>query len=192
MSQCQSSIVDVGTIRARRAFDSCMTGEWQLRAVRIIVTGGTIDKVHDMLSEGLGFEPSGSSHLPDILRQARCYFPEVQQIMLKDSLELTAADRATMLDAVLSAPEDGVVITHGTSTMGETTRYLDGRVGNKTVVLTGAMRPFSLGMSDGAFNLGCAIAGAQLLAAGVWATMNGRLFPALNVAKNEVLGRFDV
>ncbi|MHA6732392.1 asparaginase domain-containing protein [Devosia sp. A369] len=145
-----------------------------------------------MFAEGLGFGPLGTTHLPEILSQARCYFPEVHMLMLKDSLELTDEDRARLLDAVLEVPGDSVVITHGTSTMGDTARFLEGRVGNNTVVLTGAMRPFSLGMSDAMFNLGSAVASAQVLEAGVWGTMNGRIFPAHKLTKNESAGRFDL
>lgn len=192
MSQCQAGDLRIGgAAQSRRLRVQCIDGK-QMKQVRIIVTGGTIDKVHDMLTEGLGFDPAGTTHLPEILRQARCYFPEVHPLMLKDSLELTAEDRATLLDAILAAPEDSIVITHGTSTMGETARYLEGRVDGKTVVLTGAMRPFSLGMSDGVFNLGAAVASAQVLKAGVWGAMNGRIFPARDVTKNEGVGRFDV
>ncbi len=163
-----------------------------MKQVRIIATGGTLDKVHDMLSEGLWFDPAGTTHLLEMLRQARCYFPEVDPIMLKDSLELTDEDRLRVLEAILAAPEDRIVITHGTSTMGATARFLDGRVKGKTVVLTGAMRPFSLGASDSMFNLGAAVASAQILEAGVWGTMNGRVFSAQDLRKNAAAGRFDV
>ena len=39
-----------------------------MRAVRILVTGGTIDKVHDPATEGLGFAPDGTTHIPEMLR----------------------------------------------------------------------------------------------------------------------------
>jgi L-asparaginase len=76
--------------------------------------------------------------------------------------------------------------------MGETARFLDGRCAGKTVVLTGAMRPFSLFASDGEFNLGSAVVAAQVLESGVWGVMNGRVFPAACLGKNVEQGRFDV
>ena len=48
----------------------------------------------------------------------------------------------------------------GTGTMDLTAKALDGQVGQKTVVLTGAMRPWTLGRSDGNFNLGGAVIAA--------------------------------
>lgn len=162
-----------------------------MKDVRIIVTGGTIDKVHDTRTESLDFAPDGATHIPELLRVGRCHFPVVQLLMLKDSLYFDDADRAAIAAAVMGAPEPALVITHGTGTMGETARFLADQVVGKTVVLTGAMRPFSLASSDGEFNLGGAVIAAQLLEAGVWGVMNGRTFPASQLNKNIEQGRFD-
>ncbi len=162
-----------------------------MKALRIIATGGTIDKVHDVRSEGLAFAPDGSTHIPEILRIGRCHFPVVQLLMLKDSLYFDDRDREMIAAAVAAAPEEAIVITHGTGTMGETARHLATRVPGKTVVLTGAMRPFSLYSSDGEFNLGGAVIAAQTLEAGIWGVMNGRVFAADKLNKNVEQGRFD-
>lgn len=162
-----------------------------MRDVRIIVTGGTIDKVHDVKSEGLAFAPDGSTHVPEMLRIGRCHFPVVQLLMLKDSLYFEDADREAIANAVQSAPEPSVVVTHGTGTMGITARFLENRIRDKTVVLTGAMRPFSLYASDGEFNLGGAVVASQLLSPGIWGAMNGRVFAAKDLNKNVEQGRFD-
>lgn len=162
-----------------------------MKDLRIVVTGGTIDKVHDPRSEGLSFAPDGSTHVPEMLRIGRCHFPVVQLLMLKDSLYFDDTDRDKIARAVIGASEPAIVLTHGTGTMGETARFLDGRTGDKTVVLTGAMRPFSLYASDGEFNLGGAVVAAQVLGAGVWGVMNGRVFPAAKLNKNVEEGRFD-
>lgn len=162
-----------------------------MKDLRILVTGGTIDKVHDTRTEGLSFSPDGATHIPEMLRIGRCHFPQVQIVLLKDSLYFDDADRAAIARAVIDAPEETIVITHGTGTMGDTARYLAPQVTGKTVVLTGAMRPFSLYTSDGEFNLGGAITAAQLLAPGVWGVMNGRVFPADQLNKDVEQGRFD-
>jgi L-asparaginase len=110
--------------------------------------------------------------------------------MLLDSLELTDADRQIILDQCLKCPETMVVITHGTDTMVETAKFLGPRVQNRTVVLTGAMIPYTFGSSDGLFNLGSALAYAQTLPQGVYIAMNGRYFTWDNVTKNRQLGCF--
>ncbi len=162
-----------------------------MKEVRILVTGGTLDKIHDIHTEGLAFDPEGATHLPEMLRIGRCDFPAVQLLMLKDSLDFDDTDRATIARAVTEAPEPALVLTHGTSTMEQTARYLAQHVTGKTVVLTGAMRPFSLQVSDAGFNLGGAVVAAQLLEAGIWGVMNGRVFPAAQLHKNTDQGRFD-
>ncbi len=162
-----------------------------MKDVKIIVTGGTIDKVHDPRTEGLAFAPDGATHIPEMLRIGRCHFPAVKLLMLKDSLYFDDADREAVASAVEQSAEPALVVTHGTGTMGDTARYLAGRVQDKTVVLTGAMRPFSLSSSDGEFNLGGAVVASQLLTPGVWGVMNGRVFAADRLKKNTEQGRFD-
>ena len=166
-------------------------GMRSMNELRVLVTGGTIDKVHDPRSEGLGFAPDGATHIPEMLRIGRCHFPVFELLMLKDSLYFEDADRDAIAKAIIGAPEPAIVVTHGTGTMGETARFLEGRVADKTVVLTGAMRPFSLYASDGEFNLGGAVIAAQMLEPGVFGVMNGRVFPAATLNKNVEQGRFD-
>ena len=159
--------------------------------ILILITGGTLDKMHDTITEGLVFDDSGESQISDVLRVGRCHHPAQHILMQKDSLDMTDGDRAAILKAILDAKQDRIIITHGTGTMELTAKYLDGKVGEKTVVLTGAMRPQSLGKSDAGFNLGGAIIAAQTLDYGVFAVMNGRVFEAANVHKDTALGRFD-
>ena len=160
--------------------------------VKIIVTGGTIDKVHDPMTESLAFAKDGSTHVPEILAIGRCHFATVQRIMLKDSLDFDDADRDAIVAAINAANEPALVITHGTGTMGQSARWVAERISGKTIVFTGAMRPHSLSQSDGIFNLGGAILAAQVMPAGVYGVMNGRVFDAANLDKNTEQGRFDV
>ncbi|NHK28055.1 asparaginase [Parvularcula flava] len=165
-----------------------------MKPVRIFVTGGTIDKVHDPYTETLAFAADGSTQIPEILHYGRCHFPVTQIVMMLDSLNMTDEDREKLAGAIRDAREEALVVTHGTGTMGETARYLAKALEgtSKTIVLTGAMRPFSLFHSDGPFNLGGAIIGAQCLPAGVHGVMNGRVFEAGKLKKNTDLGRFDL
>lgn len=151
-----------------------------------------MDKVHDTITEGLIFEENGESQISDVLRVGRCHHPVQSILMQKDSLDMTDEDREAILNAVLKAEQDRIIITHGTGTMELTAKYLEGKVGERTVILTGAMRPQSLGKSDAGFNLGGAIIAAQTMDYGVFAVMNGRVFSADQVQKDTALGRFDV
>lgn len=51
--------------------------------------------------------------------------------------------------------------------------------------------PLSQPDSDAHFNLGYAMAAAQLLPAGVWVAINGEVFKWNDVQKNKEQGRFE-
>jgi len=159
--------------------------------IRILTTGGTFDKEYNELTGELFFK---STHTGDMLRLGRCLLPvEIESLMMIDSLQMTAADRAKILDRCRAVPERLIVITHGTDTMAETAAVLGkGLEGTrKTVVLTGAMVPYKFGSSDGMFNLGTAVAFVQTLAAGVYVAMNGRWLTWHSVRKNKKKGIFE-
>ena len=69
--------------------------------------------------------------------------------------------------------------------MAETAKLLGEQIKDKTIVLTGAMIPYSFIKSDGHFNLGCAMAFAQTLPKGIYVTMHGKVFDYDNVRKNK-------
>jgi len=158
-------------------------------AIRLLITGGTFDKEYDEKTGLLFFK---DTHIHEMLRLGRCRLEaQVRTLMMVDSLDLTDDDRRIILDHCRQAPEDRIVITHGTDTMVETARTLGEAGLEKTIVLTGAMVPYAFGSSDGLFNLGSALSFAQALPAGVYVAMNGRCFPWDNVAKNRGLGAFE-
>lgn len=158
-------------------------------SVRIIATGGTFDKEYNELTGELFFK---KSHLKEILNMGRCKLQTpVTTLMMIDSLFMKDAHRAQILKACQNAKETNIVITHGTDTMETTAKYLGGRIKNKTIVLTGAMIPYKFGSSDGIFNLASALSFAQVLPAGVYVAMNGKLFTCDNVTKNKGRGIFE-
>jgi L-asparaginase len=158
-------------------------------SIRIFVTGGTFDKEYNELTGQLFFR---DTHLPEMLSRSRQTLEvAVETLMMVDSLLMTDEDRAQITEKCLKAQEDRIVITHGTDTMAVTAKALEGQVPGKTIVLTGAMIPYTFGSSDGFFNLGCALAFVQSLPAGVYVAMNGRHFRAGTVRKDTVTGRFE-
>lgn len=158
-------------------------------SIRVFVTGGTFDKEYDEIRGELSF---GDTHLPEMLRRGRCALDlEVRTLMMVDSLDLTDADRELIARSCVRAAEARIVITHGTDTMVQTAAALAELVQGKTVVLTGAMIPYTFGSSDGLFNLGSALSFVQVLPPGVYIAMNGRCFPWDAVRKNRKTGMFE-
>jgi len=156
--------------------------------IAVFITGGTFDKEYNELDGSLYFK---KTHVPEMLTLARSLVnTRLTTLMMKDSLLMTDKDRKIIASACKKAAETAIVITHGTDTMEHTARYLAPQVKNKTIILTGAMVPYKFGSSDGLFNLGSALAYAQVLPAGVYVAMNGQVFTWDNVTKNKKKGVF--
>ncbi|MDO8627728.1 MAG: asparaginase domain-containing protein [Candidatus Diapherotrites archaeon] len=158
-------------------------------AIKIFVTGGTFDKDYDEITQTLMFK---KTNLQDMLKISRVTQEiSIETIMLIDSLEMTDDGRKKILQKCLECKDDKIVITHGTDTSSVTAEFLQGKIKNKTIVITGGMRPYLFGNSDALFNLGGAIAFAQSLPYGIYITMNGKLFKAGKVKKNKTTGYFE-
>lgn len=156
--------------------------------LRVITVGGTIDKVY---YDELSTYEVGEPQVLELFREANVDFEyEVESVLQKDSLNMTDEDRQVVRDRVLAAPESFIVITHGTDTMTATAAALKGIEG-KTIVLTGSMQPARFRNSDALFNVGTAVAAAQLAQPGVYIAMNGRVFDAGSVRKNRERGVFE-
>jgi L-asparaginase len=156
--------------------------------IKIITTGGTIDKVYfDAQSK---YEV-GESHVPDIFRESHVTVDyEVVNALRKDSLEMTDEDRALIRATVEAASERAIVVTHGTDTMAETGRALRGIPG-KVIVLTGSLHPARFKNSDAVFNVAAAVIAVQTLPEGVYLTMNGRIYDPDCVRKNRERNAFE-
>ena len=84
-------------------------------SLRILVTGGTFDKDYHELEGLLYFR---ETHVPEMLRLGRCELSvAVEPLMFIDSLEMKDEHRQRILAACRGAPEQRIVITHGTDTM---------------------------------------------------------------------------
>ena len=156
--------------------------------ITIFTAGGTIDKVY---FDAKGGYEVGAPMVKDILENARVTSAiPVVELLRKDSLEMTDSDRWAVRAAVEECAASRVIVTHGTDTMAETAKVLGG-IHGKTIVLTGALQPGRFADSDAPFNLGMAIAAAQILSAGVYLVANGQVFESGRVRKNLELNRFE-
>ena len=158
--------------------------------IQIFVTGGTFDKEYNELTGELYFK---DTHMHEMLRLGRCMLDvAIDQLMMIDSLQMTDADRRLILERCRATTATRIIITHGTDTMEQTAHVLGEAGLDKTIVVTGAMIPYTFGSSDGMFNLGTALAFAQTLPSGVYVAMNGQCFTWDEVRKNRALGVFEV
>lgn len=182
-----------------------------MRQITLISTGGTIEKTYD---EHAGTLLNRSSIVQEMLKLLRLDDTQINtlQLMQKDSLDLTDADRTRILDAVklvigpatddpLTDPNGcrGVIILHGTDTLCETGEWLYEALSNSTdpdnqlhvpVILTGAMRPFEMKRSDALQNLNESIFAANILGAGVYVVAHSKALKFPGPTKDRERGTF--
>lgn len=155
--------------------------------IQLFLTGGTIDKHYRQDNGDLDF---ADTHLHDMLALGRNQSAiTTEQLMLKDSLDMDEADRARIADSCLNCSADKILITHGTDTMVKTAQFVATTHPqlrtHKTIILLGAMVPYSVNNSDAMFNLGFALGALNTQKNGIYIAMNGLLFPYDAVQKNH-------
>lgn len=171
-----------------------------MRRITLISTGGTIEKTYDEHSGSLANRSSVVQEMLGLLRLEDTVVNTLQ-LMQKDSLEMTDADRERMVQAVelVAGPEraagdaEGIVLLHGTDTLCTSGEVIESRTRdwlNVPVVLTGAMRPFEMKRSDALQNLTEALFAAAVLPAGVWVVAHGRALRFPGPMKDRERGTF--
>ena len=159
-------------------------------SLAILTTGGTFEKQYCPDQNGLGFTQSGLAAWA-----TQCRLPtntRLETVMLVDSLDMTEDQRQTLALAVAESPENRLIIIHGTDTMVRSADFIAlHKRAEQTVVFTGAMIPASQPNSDALFNLGLAVAAAQLCPAGCYIAMSGSIWLAKDASKNHLQGRFE-
>lgn len=158
-----------------------------MSTIKILTTGGSIDKFYSTQESDFIV---GSPWIERILREGNVGVDyEIEPLLRRDSLDITAADRRMIVERVRAIPDRFVLITHGTDTMIDTALQL-ASVSGKVIVLTGAMQPAAFRETDAAFNVGCAVIAVQTLPTGVYVVMNGRIFDPHRVRKDVAQERF--
>jgi len=161
--------------------------------VNVITTGGTIEKVY---SEQTSTVENLDNKIDRYLGRLRLPDCEVRVVPIinKDSLEMTDADRRTILESIeqMLAERSPFVITHGTDTMVQTGLYLQQALPELKVpiVLTGAMTPLGFEGSDGLQNLTESLFAVRILDPGIYVVMHNQVFPIDRVRKDRESSRF--
>jgi len=156
--------------------------------ITILTTGGTIEKTYN---ERDGSLKNYHTILPEMLDGLRLPDLDVtyEQVVFKDSLEMTEDDRQQILAAARQAlpVSDAIVILHGTVTMADTGELLDKELAGLQipVILTGAMRPYKFRNSDALQNVTESLLAARLVSPGVYVVMHNRVLRFPGVMKDR-------
>ena len=149
--------------------------------LEILTTGGTIDKVY--FDKKSNYEV-GDPFVEELLHKMNVNISfKVKSLMKIDSLEMTDIHREEILNYIKNSNSINFLITHGTDSIVETAIYLK-KISDKTIVLTGSLKPAIFIDNDAIFNVGSALTSAQILNNGVYIVINGQVFNPDNVRKN--------
>ena len=133
--------------------------------ILVITTGGTIgalpyfDPIHP--PHACTLPEDGRDIVAETIKtvfssfDTRCFSPG-----LRDSHAIDDDFRQSLVDTIVDAPEQKILITHGTDSLIQTADYFyfaaqnNPKIREKTIILTGAMIPLTNGtVSDGYLNL---------------------------------------
>ena len=149
--------------------------------LEILTTGGTIDKVY--FDKKSNYEV-GDPFVEELLRKMNVNISfKVKSLMKIDSLDMTDIHREEILNYIMNSNANNFLITHGTDSIVETAIFLK-KFSDKTIVLTGSLKPAIFIDNDAIFNVGSALTSAQILKNGVYIVINGQVFNPDNVRKN--------
>jgi len=157
----------------------------------ILNSGGTFNKRYNERTGAMEV-PYDNDAIDEIMAHIKHHFM-VAGVVYKDSLEMDISDRKMLAGIIGESDEAEFVIVHGTDTIDQTAEFLDAIFDDRVIVLTGAMKPYSIEQSEASFNLGMAIGFAQAQEiAGVYICMNGYVKPWNKLVKNKNLGKFEL
>jgi len=156
--------------------------------LEILTTGGTIDKVY--FDKKSNYEV-GDPFVEELLHKMNVNISfKVKSLMRIDSLDMTDIHREVILKYIINSNANNFLITHGTDSIVETAIYLK-KITDKTIVLTGSLKPAIFIDNDAIFNVGSALTSAQILNNGVYIVINGQVFNPDNVRKNSEKNVFE-
>lgn len=141
-----------------------------------IQAGGTIDKDYPkgQTNHGYNFEITEPAFISVFERAKPDFEYEIISVVKKDSLDMNDEDREKIKFTIINNTAEKVIVTHGTDTIHLTAKNLSDIKG-KIIILTGAMLPEKFRDSDADFNIGMAVAATQILNAGVYICLYGKI-----------------
>lgn len=158
--------------------------------ITVINTGGTFNKRYNPLSGELEV-PKDSLALDEIINYCYNIDFEVLNIISKDSLDMNDYDRELIVKTIKDCKNQNIIIVHGTDTMDLTAKYLDEKIKDKTIILTGAMLPISINKVEATLNFSSAIGFLNSdIKNDIYISMHGSVKNYKNLIKNRELGKF--
>ena len=158
--------------------------------ITVINTGGTFNKRYNPLSGELEV-PKDSLALDEIISYCYNIDFDVLNVISKDSLDMSDADREFIVKTIKNCKNENIIIVHGTDTIDLTASFIDENIKDKTIVLTGAMLPISINKIEATLNFSQAIGFFNSnCESGIYISMHGSVKNYKKLVKNRELGKF--
>lgn len=166
----------------------------KLPKIKIFGTGGTI------ASKGASSSNTAGYHVDLTIQQLLQEIPDISQICEIDYEQLCNVDSKEIDEEALLKiysgvskalqTFDGIVITHGTDTLAETTFFIESTIdsGDVPIVFVGSMRPSTSISADGPMNLYqaiCIAANRQSRGRGVLVSLNDQISAGYYITKTN-------
>lgn len=160
-----------------------------MKKIVIISTGGTFNKIYNPKNGELEIDKN-SSAISSIAKHWLCRF-EIINIIGKDSLDMNQEDRQKLLLLISTLEDRYIIVVHGTDTMDITAKYLSEAKLKKSIIITGAMVPYSINPVEATANLTSAYGYINAIKEdGVYIAMNGVIGSYDKIKKDYKLGKF--
>ena len=160
--------------------------------ILILNTGGTFNKIYDEILGTLKV-PKDNIAIKHILQKAKFSNVKIKGLIYKDSLDINTDDRQKVLEYILRSKYQNIIIVHGTDTMNLTAKLLVKNIKDKKIVITGAMKPFSIEPIEATSNLSSAIRFLETCKKNnIYICMSGLIKKYNKIKKNKQLGIFEL
>jgi L-asparaginase len=158
--------------------------------ITVINTGGTFNKRYNPLTGELEV-PKDSLALDEIISYCYNIDFDVLNVISKDSLDMSDADREFIVKTIKNCKNENIIIVHGTDTIDLTASFIDENIKDKTIVLTGAMLPISINKIEATLNFASAIGFLNAnIKNGIYISMHGSVKNYKKLIKNREIGQF--
>ena len=158
--------------------------------ILILNTGGTFSKVYNELNGEL-IVPCNNNAVKKIIKHTKLSKVIIDGLIYKDSLNINNNDREQLIKYINNSNFNKIIIVHGTDTISITASYLNKRIINKKIVLTGSMIPFSINPIEATGNLMSAYGFLNNCQKNnIYICMHGLIKKYNKIKKNKTLGVF--
>ena len=158
--------------------------------ITVINTGGTFNKRYNPITGELEV-PKDSLALDEIISYCYNIDFDVLNVISKDSLDMSDADREFIVKTIKNCKNENIIIVHGTDTIDLTASFIDENIKDKTIVLTGAMLPISINKIEATLNFASAIGFLNAnIKNGIYISMHGSVKNYKKLIKNREIGQF--